>query len=172
MGFSTLATTVAATAAALPKALEAYAYRQEGKNLSRAANVQEKLSIDQSENMIATALRNMRAESRNANDSMAHAYADAGASNLAEDGSVSTREKDLASRLQDEINLHADAALQEANTTRKQGAYEAWNTRMQARRAKSMARSSLISGLSSFAGQMVGGLGKSLSGLGSSGGQV
>lgn len=166
MGFTTLAATAAATSAALPRVLEARAYKKESKNLAQAADVQEKLSIEQSENMINTALRNMRAESRNANDQLSRAYADAGASNLAEDGSVIARETDLASRLQDEINLHATSALQEANTTRRQGAYEAWNTRMASQRAKSMARSSLISGI----GSLVGGLGSSLaSSFGSSG---
>lgn len=139
--------------------MEFRAQKQESKNLRHAANVQEKLANNQSENMIATALRNMRAESRNANEELSHAYADAGASNLAEEGSVATRERDLATRLQDQINLHATSALQEADTTRTQGAYEAWNTRLAARRARSMARASIISGL----GATLGGLGSSLS---------
>lgn len=109
--------------------------------------------------MITTALRNMRAESRNANDTLSHAYADAGASNLAEEGSVTARESDLASRLQDEINLHANSALQEANNTRTQGAYEAWNTRLAAQRSRNMARASLFSGI----GSLVGGLSSALS---------
>lgn len=158
MGFTTLATTAATAAAALPRVLESRAYKQESKNLSRAAGVQERLSIEQSENMISTALRNMRAGSRNANDQLSHAYADAAASNLAEDGSVVARETDLATRLQDEINLQATSALEDANTTRRQGAYDAWNTRLAAQRARSMARSSLFSGI----GTIVGGLGSSL----------
>lgn len=158
MGFTTLAATAAATAAALPRALEYRAYKKESKNLSRAADVQEQLSIEQSENMVATALRNMRAASRNANDRMAAAYSDAAASNLAEDGSVAARESDLASRLQDEINLNATSALQEANTTRRQGAYEAWNTRLNAQKAAAAARASLFSGI----GSVVGGLGPTL----------
>lgn len=166
MGFTTLATTAAATAAALPRVLETRAYRQESKNLSRAADIQEKLAADQSENMISVALRNMRAESRNANDQLSRAFSDASASHLAEDGSVIARESDLASRLQDEINTTATSALQEANNTRKQGAYEAWNTRLQAQRAKSMARSSLISGMGSLVGNLASGLSSTISGSG------
>lgn len=158
MGFSTLATAAAATAAALPRVWEAQAYRQESKNLSRAANIQERLANEQSENMVATALRNMRVESRNANAALSHAYADAGASNLADEGSVTARESDLATRLQDEINLRATSALQDANNTRTQGAYEAWNTRLAAQRSRSMARASLFSGI----GSLVGGMGSAL----------
>lgn len=172
MGFTTLAATAAATAAAVPRVLEARAYKQESKNLAKAANTQERLATEQSEAIINTALRNARAESRNAANELAHAYADAGASNLAEDGSVVARERDLATRLQDDINLRTDSALQEANTTRNQGAYDAWNTRMAAQRSRSMARSSLISGI----GSVVGGLGASLlgaaGGSGSSAGRV
>lgn len=160
MGFSTLAATAAATAAAIPRLTETQSYRQESKNLARAANTQERLANEQADNMIATALRNMRAESRNANTALSHAYADAGASNLAEEGSVVSRERDLATRLQDEINLHATSALQDANNTRTQGAYEAWNTRLAAQRARSMARASIFSGI----GTLVGGLGSVLSG--------
>lgn len=160
MGFTTLAATAAATAAAIPRALEYRAYKKESKNLAKAADVQERLATEQSENIVATALRNMRAESRNANDQLSRAYADAAVSNLAEDGSVAAREADLASRLQDEINLNATSALQDANTTRRQGAYEAWNTRLNAQRAANMARGSLISGI----GSLVGGLGPTLVG--------
>lgn len=158
MGFTTLAAATAATAAAIPKVLEARAYKQESKSLSAAADVQERLSNEQADTMVNTALRNMRAESRNAQDRMGQAVADAGASNLATEGSVAVREADLATRLQDDINLRATSALQDANTTRRQGAYEAWNTRQAARRARSAARGSLISGV----GSLLGGLGATL----------
>lgn len=164
MGFSTLAATAAATAAALPRVLESRAYKQESRNLEQVANVQEQSSVEHAESMVNTAMRNARAERRNANDQLSHAVADAAASNLAEDGSVIVRERDLATRLQDDINLRTDAALQEANTTRKQGALDAWNTRMSAARSRSMARSSLISGI----GSLVGGLSAGLAGSGSS----
>lgn len=158
MGFTTLAAATAATAAAVPRLMESRSYKQESRNLTKAAAVQERLANEQSEAMIATAMRNARAESRNVNDQLSHAMADAGASNLAEDGSVAVRERDLATRLQDDINLRTDSALQDANTTRKQGAYDAWNTRMAAQRARSMARSSLISGIGSLVGGLASGL--------------
>ena len=160
MGFTTLAAATAATAGILPKLYEAKAYKQESKNLNAAAAAQEQLSQSQAEAMISTAMRNARAGSRNANDELAHAYADAGASNLATEGSVVAREADLATRLQDDINLRTETALQEANDTRRQGAYNAWNTRLAAQRSKSMARGSLISGI----GSLVGGLGAGLAG--------
>lgn len=163
MGFTTLAATAAAaTASAIPRVLESRAYKRESKNLAAAANVQESLSAEQSEAVINTALRNARAESRNAAEQMARAYADAGASNTAEDGSTVVRERDLATRLQDDINLRTESALQEANQTRRQGAYDAWNTRMASQRAKSMARGSLASGV----GSLVGSLGAGLAGSG------
>lgn len=166
MGFTTLAATAAATAAALPRVMEYRAYKQESKNLSGAADAQERLAKEQSENMINTAMRNMRAESRNANEQMSRAVADAGVSNLAEEGSVATRETDLATRLQDEINLRTTSALQEANTTRQQGIYDAWNTRLAAQRAKSMSRASLISGVGSLVGSLGVGLASGSSGSG------
>lgn len=168
MGFTTLAAVTAATAAAVPRIMESRAYKQESRNLSKAAQMQERLSTEQSEAMIATAMRNARAESRNANDQMAHAIADAGVSNLAEEGSVITRERDLATRLQDDINLRTDSALQDANNTRKQGAYDAWNTRLSAQRARSMARGSLISGVGSLVGGLASGLAGPIVGSGSS----
>ncbi|MCH5284898.1 MAG: hypothetical protein J1E42_04785 [Akkermansiaceae bacterium] len=158
MGFTTLAAATATAATALPKVFESRAYRQESRNLAAAADQQERLSNAQAEVMINTALRNARAEARNANEQMSHARADAAASNLADEGSVAVRETDLATRLQDDINLRTQTALQEANTTRDQGAYNAWNTRLASQRAKSAARSSLISGI----GSLVGGLGASL----------
>ena len=130
------------------------------------------MAAQQSKAMINTAMRNARAESRNANERLSSAYADAGASNLAEDGSTVVRERDLATRLQDDINLRTESALQEANNVRTQGAFDAWNTRMNAQKSRTMARGSLISGV----GSLIGGLGSSLlgslGGSGSSGGQV
>lgn len=173
MGFSTFATTAAAAAAsAIPRILEARAYKRESKNLNQMATIQENMAAEQSETMINTALRNARAESRNANDDLSRAYADAGASNLVEDGSAVVRERDLATRLQDDINLRADSALQEAQNVRKQGALDAWNTRMSAQRARSMARGSLISGVGSLIGGLGSGLMSSAGGSGSSAGQA
>lgn len=168
MGFTTLAAATAATAAAVPRIMESRAYKQESRNLNQAAKVQSRLATEQSEAMITTAMRNARAESRNANEQLSRAMADAGASNLAEDGSVAVRERDLATRLQDDINLRTDSALQEANATRKQGAYDAWNTRLAAQRARSMARGSLISGIGSAVGSLASGLAGSIAGSGSS----
>lgn len=168
MGFSTLAAATTATASMVPRLMEAHAYKKESKNLLRAADTQEHLANEQANAITKTALRNARAENKNANAELSRAFADAGASNLSEDGSVAVRESDLATRLQDEINLHTDTALREANTTRAQGAYDAWNTRNAAMRAKRMARSSIISGL----GSLVGNLGSSLGGSGSSGGRA
>lgn len=172
MGFTTLAATTAATAAALPRVLEYSAYKQESKNLAKAADMQERFSNEQSESMIATALHNMRAESRNANDRMSQAYADAGSSNLVGDGSVALRETDLATRLQDEINLNAAAAMDQANATRRQGAFDAWNTRLASQRAKSMARGSIISGLGSLVGGLASGLAGGASGSGKGAGRA
>ena len=168
MGFTTLAAATAATASVLPKLYEAKAYKLESKNLNAAAAAQEKLTEAQAEAMVNTALRNARAGNKNAHDELGHAAADAGASNLATEGSVAVREADLATRLQDDINLRTEAALQEANTTRQQGAYNAWNTRMAAQRSKSMARGSLISGIGSLVGGLSAGLAGSTGGSGSS----
>lgn len=172
MGFTTIAAATAAAATAATKMMESRAYKQESKNLKQAADVQERLANDQANKMQTVAMRNARAESRNANDELSHAAADAAVSNLAEDGSAAVRETDLATRLQDSINLRTDSALQEANATRDQGAYDAWNTRNAAKRARGMARGSLISGIGSLVLGLGSALGSASSGSGNNAGRA
>lgn len=146
MGFTALA----ATAAALPKAFEGYTAYQQGKVLNKTAKEQIRLTESQAKDIEHTAATNQQRAARNANASMASARADAGASNLATDGSVAVRERDLATRLQDEIKANANAALDQANKLRQQGAYNAWQTRQHARQSYAAALGSGFSTIGSI----------------------
>lgn len=161
MGFTTIA---AAAAVALPKVLEANAYRQQSKNLNAAANEQRKLANRQADALTDVAMENQRRASRNAQAQMGGARVDAAASNLAGDGTAHVREVDMATRLQDEITNNANAALDQANSVRQQGAYNAWNTRNSARQAKLNAYGSGISAIGSLFGGLASGLNQSAQG--------
>ena len=148
MGFTTLTTAaVSAAANALPHALQAYALNKQSKSYNSIAEEQERLSNRQANRMEDTAVANQQRASRNAAAQLAMARADAAVSNLATEGSAHTREQDLATRLQDEINHQADAALDEADHTRKQGAIHAWHARNYAAQAKTRSVSSIFQAL-------------------------
>lgn len=157
MGFANVVTTAATV---IPQIFSYAAQRQESKNLNRAAEAQERLAHRQSDSIVNTTMRNQIRANRNANDKMASAHMDAVASNLADSGTVRVRERDLATRLQDEINANADTSLQQANATLQQGIFNAWNTRNQAKQAKANATAT---GLGTI-GSLIGGIAKGLGG--------
>ena len=135
MGFSTSAT-IATVAKALPDAFQAYALNKQSKSLNSIAHEQERLAAQQAAHMENAAVNNQQRGAKNAAAHLAAARADAAASHLAPEGSAHQREQDLATRLQDEINLQANAMLDKADQIRKQGALNAWNTRHAAAQAK------------------------------------
>ena len=131
MGFTTLA----ATAAAVPQLMQATATIQQSRALRKTASEQLKLANRQAAAMENTAAANQRRAARNADERMSEARADAAAGNLLAEGSVAVRERDLATRLQDEITANANAALQQATDVRQQGELNAWQTRQAARQS-------------------------------------
>ncbi len=147
MGFSTA---LATTAAIAPKVLQAYTYHQQGKALKSAAAQQQQLTNQQAAAMENTASENQRRAARNANSRLASARADAAGSNLLPEGSIAVRERDLATRLQDEITANANNALHEADSVRKQGALNAWQTRQAARQSGVQAIGAGLSSLGSL----------------------
>lgn len=157
MGFANVVTTAASV---IPQLFTYSAQRQESKNLNRAADAQERLAHRQSDAIVNTAMRNQIRANRNANDEMASAHMDAVASNLADSGTVRVRERDLATRLQDEINANADTSLQQANATLQQGLFNAWNTKNLAKQARANATAT---GLNTI-GSLIGGIAKGLGG--------
>ena len=148
MGFATDIVTTAATV--VPQLVQADIYRKQGKALEATANEQLKLANQQAGAMRDTAAANMQRGARNANARMAGVRMNALASNMTGDGSVAVRERDLATRLQDEINANADSALADAENVRRQGALDAWNTRQAARRSKAQAVGSGMSAVGSL----------------------
>lgn len=151
MGFETAAlVSMAATAAA--KTAQAIGEHEQGKAYRRAAAATEQNANLRAESVARTAMENQRREQRNAQMQMARARADAGASNLLSTGSVELRERDLATRLEDEINNRTDAALEEATHTRQQGRLDAWNLRQQARNAHNSMLGSALEAAANLAG--------------------
>ena len=148
MGFAT--DIVNTAAAVVPQLVQADTYRKQGKALEATANEQLKLANQQAGAMRDTASANMQRGARNTNARMAGVRMNALSSNIAGDGSVAVRERDLATRLQDEINANADSALAEAENVRRQGALDAWNTRQTARRSKAQAVGSGMSAVGSL----------------------
>ena len=147
MGFTTLTTAAVTAANALPHALQAYALNKQSKSYNSIAEEQEKLSNRQANRMENAAVANQQRAASNASAQLSMVRADAAVSNLATEGSAHTRELDLATRLQDEINNQADAALDEADHTRKQGAIHAWHARNYADQAKTRSVSSIFQAL-------------------------
>ena len=148
MGFATDIVNTAATV--VPQLVQADIYRKQGKALEATANEQLKLANQQAGAMRDTAAANMQRGARNANARMAGVRMNALSSNMTGDGSVAVRERDLATRLQDEINANADSALADAENVRRQGALDAWNTRQAARRSKAQAVGSGMSAVGSL----------------------
>ena len=136
MGFTTAATILTTAATVAGKAMEASAERKQARALNAAAEERRRLAENQAGAIAHTALENQRREQRNAQMQLASARADAAASNLLASGTAGVRERDLASRLEDDINNRTNAALQEANTIRAQGAYDANDLRTQASQAR------------------------------------
>lgn len=135
MGFTTTAilSTVATVAG---KAIQAKAEHDQAKALENAADMQQQFTERQAAAMTATAQENLRRGQRNAGMEVARARGDAARSNLVSEGSALTRETDLATRLEDDITNRTNAALQEVNTMRRQGALENWDMRNQARQSR------------------------------------
>lgn len=136
MGFTTAATILTTAASVAGKAMEASAERRQAREYNAAAEERRRLAENQAGAITRTALENQRREQRNARSQVSTARADAAASNLMSGGTATVRETDLATRLEDDINNRTNTALQEANTLRSQGAYDAHDLQMHARQAR------------------------------------
>ncbi len=151
MGFPTIATiaaTAVTTAAAVaPKIYEAKAAAKQAQALDQAADTQQKLADQQAAVVENTAMENQRRGNRNALAELASARVDAAASNTAQEGSTYVRGVDLATRLQDEINSAANEQLARADQIRRQGAYDAQDTRNQATQSRATRKAATVSGV-------------------------
>ncbi len=154
MGFTNAVTALAAGAGATQSFLSYNAYKDQSKQLNAVAAQQEASGMEHAQAITQVAMANARRSMRNASNELGRARLDASASNLVASGSVALREADLASRLQDEIALTTDRALQEAYTTQTQAIFDAQNTRMSATAARQQATSSIFSGGTALLGAM------------------
>ena len=136
MGFTTAVTLLSAAATVAGKAMEASAERRQAREAEAAAGERRRLAEQQAGAITRTAMENQRREQRNAQMQLATATADAAASYIQGSGTAVVRERDLATRLEDDINQRTNAALQEANTIRSQGAYDALDLRSQSTQAR------------------------------------
>ncbi len=168
MGFPTVATIAATAAAVVPKIFEAKASFEQSEDQSQAADEQQYLANQQAEAYEETASANQRRGSRNAIAELAKNRVDAAASNTAQEGSTYLRGVDLATRLQDEIDANANELLTRANTIRRQGAYDAWDLRNQAKQSYTSGVGSAVSGVGSLFSSIATGLAGSAAAGGSS----
>lgn len=136
MGFTTAATILTTAATVAGKALEASAERRQTREFNAAADERRRLAENQAGSITRTAMENNRRELRNAQMQLASARADAAASGILSTGTANVRERDLATRLEDDINNRTNAALQEADTIRAQGVYDALDLQAQATQAR------------------------------------
>ena len=136
MGFTTAATILTTAATVAGKAMEASAERRQAREFNAAAEERRRLAENQAGAITRTAMENNRREQRNAQAALGAARADAAASGLSGSGTAAVRELDLATRLEDDINNRTNAALQEANTIRSQGAYDANDLQIQSSQAR------------------------------------
>ena len=157
MGFTALA----ATAAALPQMMQATASIQQSRALRKTASAQLRLANSQAAAMEDTAAVNQRRAARNAEEHMSQARADAAVGNLLAEGSVAVRERDLATRLQDEITANANAALRQATDVRQQGQLNAWQTRQAARQSMVQGVGAAVGSIGSLFGNISSSLNKS-----------
>ncbi len=162
MGF---ATTVNTAAGVLPKIIEAESAFNHAKLLRRSADAQWQLAGQQASAIEGIARTNQARGSRNAHMEQGRVRVDAAASNTAQEGSTYRRGVDMATRLQDDINAAANEQLERANQMRRQAAYDAWNTRNQAKQSRMSGIGAIASGL----GSLIGGVATGLSGTGTGG---
>ena len=136
MGFPAVFSLVSTAAAVAGKAVEASAERKQARAMEAAAEERRRIAANQAGAVTHTAMENQRREQRNARMQLASARTDAAASNITASGTDTVRSLDLATRLEDDINNRTNAALQEANTIRTQGNYDALDLQTQASQAR------------------------------------
>lgn len=118
------------------KAVEASAERKQARAMDAAAAERRRIAANQAGAVTRTAMENQRREQRNARMQLAAARTDAAASNITASGTDTMRTLDLATRLEDDINNRTNAALQEADTIRTQGHYDALDLKTQSSQAR------------------------------------
>ena len=143
MGFAPIITAVGSLAGS---AIQASAQRQQAQAYEKAAAEKTVLANRTASAITDTALENQRRGERNAAMQLASARAEAAAGHVLQDGSIARRELDLATKLEDDIANATNAALQEANDARLQGALDSRKLRLQAATSRRNSRVSLLSG--------------------------
>lgn len=121
--------------------------KRQSKQLAHIADEEERMGRRYSESAISTATSNSQRAAKNAQSELARARLDTATSGLAFAGSAQVRETDLASRLEDDIKLQTDSALQQANKVREQARLDAYSTNMSAQAAETRALGNIIEGI-------------------------
>jgi len=127
--------------------IAASSQKRQSKQLSNIADYQERSGKEYSESIINTATGNSQRAARNAQSELAHARLNTATSGLAFAGSAHVRETDLASRLEDEIQIQTDSSLQQANKVREQASLDAYSTNMSSSAMKTRALGTIITGI-------------------------
>lgn len=152
MGFTvaTLATTYLLKAASDYQ--QAQAYKAQANATGKAGEAQAQIMQQQAALSDAVAMDNDHMRRRNARNELSAVRVDNAASNLLSDGTGLSREIDMATRLEHEINSQTDAALRQGHDLRTQAAYTRWDAGVQAQNLRRQAHGSKVSAVGNLAG--------------------
>lgn len=130
------------------------AYKAQAHATGLAGEAQARILESQAARGKVIAMENDRMQRRNARSELSAVRADNAASNLLSDGTGFTRELDMATRLEHEINSQTDAALRQSSDLSNQAAYTRWDAGVQAQNLRRKARGSNLSALGNLVGSM------------------
>ncbi len=117
----------------------------QAKQLKTVADRQEQIGNSRANRVLDNALTSNRTALREKERKLSSTRLKAAAGNLAPTGSAHVRERDLATRLQDDIATNTDKALQDVSYIRDQSNLSAYNTRVSAYKVESGANKQLSS---------------------------
>lgn len=150
MGFTATAITLLLQAA--NQYQQSQAYKAQANATAQTGEAQARLLEKQAAQNNAIAMENDRMKRRNARNELSAVRLDNAASNLLSDGTALSREIDMATRLEHEINVQTDAALRQGSDLRNQASYTRWDADIQSHNLRRKARSSNVSALGSLIG--------------------
>ncbi len=158
MGFSTLKPILSLTNAitkpitdAAGNLQQAYAYKAQAKATAQAGDAQARFMERDAAANDAVAMQNNRMMQRNSRSELSTVRTDNADSNLVSDGTGLSREIDMASRLQHEIDIQTNDALRQSSNMRTQAAYTRWDANQQASNLKRLAHGSNMSAIGNLA---------------------
>lgn len=131
---------------------QSQAFKAQAQATGMVGEAQARLMENQASLNDAIAMDNDRMRRRNARNELSAVRVDNAASNLMSDGTGLSREIDMATRLEREINTQTDAALRQGHNLRSQAAYTRWDAGIQAQNLRRQAHGNKMSALGNLVG--------------------